>query len=93
MISNNTEEVPVQSQEPLKFFVQLRGYGVVDGNNKTIMGIEQSSKRIIAPENAPLALVVTILQVWEAAWKYSDVEAAKADLKRLKDYVDGIEIG
>jgi hypothetical protein len=78
--------------EPLKFFVQLKGYGVVDGKDKTIMAIGQSGKRTIAPDDAPLALVVAILENWQNAWKYSSVEAAKADLDRLKRYVDSIEI-
>lgn len=92
----NVVEQPIvrpSEQEPLKFFVQLKGYGVVDGKDKTVMALEQSSKRTIAPDDAPLALVVAILENWQNAWKYSSVEAAKKDLERLKRYVDSIEIG
>ena len=83
----------VPEGEPLLFFVKLKGYGLADKNGKMLMEIGQSTKRIMAHDDAPLALVVAILNNWEKAWRYSSVEAGKADLERLKQYVNSIEIG
>jgi len=77
---------------PLRFFVKLFAYGTVDSAGKVVFEVGQSSKRIIAEPNAPLAVVVAILEAWQPAWRYSSTEAAKQDLQRLRDYVDGILI-
>jgi len=77
---------------PLRFFVKLSAYGTVDSDGKTAYEVGQDNKRIISQPDAPLALVIAILEQWQPAWRYSSIEAAKQDLQRLRDYVDGILI-
>jgi hypothetical protein len=78
--------------QPLRFFVQLKGHGLADANGKTALGIGMSGARTIATPDAPLALVVAILEEWHHAWKYSSIEAAKKDVARLQDFVNNLTV-
>jgi hypothetical protein len=82
----------VSDLQALLFFVQMKGFGSCDEKKRAVYSLEMSSSKIVAEPDKPLALVVAILERWQDHWKYSSVEAAKADLERLKKFVDGIEI-
>jgi hypothetical protein len=75
---------------PLRFFVQLKAHGLADKAGKTVMGIERSTARVFAPADAPLALVVAILEEWQSAWQYSSPEAGAKDIARLRAFVDNM---
>lgn len=76
----------------LRFFVQLKAHGLVNQDGKTVMGIERSTARVIAPPDAPLALVVAILEEWQPGWKYSSKEAGEKDIARLRAFVDNMVV-
>jgi hypothetical protein len=73
-----------------RFFVQLKAHGRVDDSGRTVIGVERSTKRIIAPHDAPLSLVVAILDEWRASWTYSTPEAAERDFARLRTFAENL---
>ena len=77
---------------PLKFFVKLKAFGVCDENNQPVYELGGIRTRMIADADAPLELVVAMLSRFQEFWKYSSIEAAKTDLKRLRTWIDSVEI-
>jgi hypothetical protein len=77
---------------PLKFFVKMKAFGACDEENKTVYELGGIRTRLIADADAPLELVVGILSRWQEYWKYSSLEAAQTDLKRLKTWIESVEI-
>lgn len=88
--TESTNEPPM-FREPLLFYVSLKGFGCVDSNNRLVMGREFSTKRIVAPDNKPLELVIEMLAMMQPYWKYWTLEDLKTDLARLKSYVESLE--
>lgn len=77
---------------PPRFFVQLKGYGCCRKNGGVSMAVERSAAKLIAPEDAPIALVVAMLEEMQVFWKYSTVEAGQNDIQRLRDFVENMDV-
>ena len=81
-----------QKPDAPRFFVQLKSHGVTDADGKTIMGIGVSSKKVVAEPDAPLALVVAVLETWQSGWHYSSTKAAERDVARLRNFCDQLHV-
>lgn len=79
-------------RRPLKFFVKLKAFGVCDENDQTVYEMGGIRTRLIADADAPLEMVVAMLSRFQEFWKYSSLEAAQTDLKRLKTWIESVEI-
>lgn len=86
--TDTTGDSPVARSN--QFFVQLKGYGMCDENGRTVMAIGTSTKKVIAEPDAPLSLIVSLIESMKDLMDYSSPEAAAADIKRLQNYVNNL---
>lgn len=75
-----------------RFYIALKSFGVVNDKGRCIFGIEYSGKRILAEEDAPLALVVAMLEEMCEYHRYSSPEAAEKDFQRLRDFANELQV-
>ena len=75
-----------------RFFIQMKGYGCCDAKGRTVLGIETTQKKMIAPPDRPLTFFSVLLEQIMPGMSWSTKEAMEADLKTLKDYVNGLHI-
>lgn len=73
-----------------RFFLQLKAYGMCDENGRTLLGIGMSQKKIIAEPDAPMALMVALIQSTLRAMDYSSPEAAAKDVERLQKFANSL---
>lgn len=74
------------------FFIQLKAYGNCDENGRTVMGIEFSTKKIIAPPDAPLKLIRSMLESMMNGMTYSDKDAAIIDIEEFKQWANTLQV-
>lgn len=75
-----------------RFFVQMSGYGCCDAKGKTVMGIDTSRKKMIAPPDRPLTFFAVLLEQIMPGMDWSSKEAMESDLAALKDYVNSLQV-
>lgn len=76
-----------------RFFVCLKSYGHCDEKGRTVMGVECSTKKIIAEPDRPMCLLAAVFDSLLQAFSYSSKEEAEADLAKFKKYVDSLKVG
>lgn len=75
-----------------RFFMQIKSYGCCDAKGRTVMGIETSQKKMIAPPDMPLTWFSVLLEQVMPGMSWSSKEAMEKDLATLQDYVKGLRI-
>ena len=75
-----------------KFFIALRSYGHCDEKGKTVLGVECSSKKLIAPPDKPLYLFSQLLAQLMPSMQYSSGEAMKEDLEKFQKWVADLKV-
>lgn len=79
-----------ESAKPPRFFVKFTEHGLCDEKGNVLYGVGRGSSKLVAPPDAPLSLMVAILEEVAPAHRYSSAEAAEKDFQRLKDYANGL---
>jgi hypothetical protein len=75
-----------------RFFIAVKSYGVADAKGKTLIGIEVTGKRAIAPPDAPMSLMVALLEDVIGHHHYTSKEAAEKDFERLKTFAANLVV-
>ncbi len=71
-----------------RFFIQLKGYGLADDKEKTVLGMGLSTKKICAEPDSPLALICALIEEFRPLFKYTSHELMEKDALRLKKLAD-----
>lgn len=66
-----------------RFFVHLKAYGHCDANGRAVMALK-GFNRALAPPDAPLALMLVLLEQMIPTMDYSSDEAMRLDLERFQ---------
>ena len=75
-----------------RFFLQLKAYGNCDDSGRTIMGIEFSTKKMIAPPDKPLKLISHILDGMINGISYSNKDAALIDIEEFQRWALNLQV-
>ena len=73
-----------------RFYIKFTEHGLCDDKGKVLLGIGRGSSKLVAPPDAPMSLMVALLEEVSSAHRYSSAEAAEKDCQRLKDYANGL---
>ncbi len=71
-----------------RFYVQLKGYGHCDDNERTVMGLGTTGKKLVAEPDQPLfTLIRPVINHWMKAMDWSTTEAAQSDLAKFQKWI------
>jgi hypothetical protein len=75
-----------------RFYIQLKGYGHCDDNEKTVMGVGMSGKKIPSQPDRPLALMAALIEEMLPAMDWSSEEALAKDLASFQKWTASLTI-
>lgn len=74
-----------------RLYLAIKAIGQCDEKEKSVLALGYSGKLIAAPDK-PMTIIIRLMEEMMPVMDYSTKEAATADLKRFKEYVDSIQL-